>query len=106
MGRGMLQDKLEVRRGEPLLQGTVPRLQNLNLLHKLWEVCYWFGGNERWPFTLLFKYNSGRLQLMHFPYLRRLFEEVNMYLLEFEEHKGLVSALPPEENLKGQRKDD
>ena len=46
MGRGMLQDKLEVRRGEPLLQGTVPRLQNLNLLHKLWEVCYWFGGNE------------------------------------------------------------
>lgn len=104
MGRGMLQDKLEVRRGEPLLQGTVPRLQNLNLLHKLWEVCYWFGGNERWPFTLLFKYNSGRLQLMHFPYLRRLFEEVNMYLLEFEEHKGLVSALPPEENLKGQRK--
>lgn len=43
---------------------------------------------------------------MHIPYLRRLFEEVNMYLLEFEEHKGLVSALPPEENLKGQRKDD
>ena len=46
MGRGMLQDKLKVRRGEPLLQGTVPRLQNLNLLHKLWEICYWFGGNE------------------------------------------------------------
>lgn len=40
---------------------------------------------------------------MHIPYLRRLFEEVNMYLLEFEEHKGLVSALPPEENLKGQK---
>lgn len=51
-------------------------------------------------------YNSGSLQLMHIPYLRRLFEEVNMYLLEFEEHKGLVSALPPEENLKAQRKDD
>lgn len=45
-GRGMLQDKLKVRRGEPLLQGTVLRLQNLNLLHKLWEICYWFGGNE------------------------------------------------------------
>ena len=29
-----------------------------------------------------------------------------MYLLEFEEHKGLMSALSPEENLKGQRKDD
>ena len=89
------QDKLEVRRGEPLLQGTVPRLQNLNLLHKLWEVCYWFGGNEWRPFTLLFKHNSGSLQLMPIPYLRRLFEEFNMYLLEFEEHKDLVSALPP-----------
>ena len=47
-GRGMLLDKSEVRKGESLLQGTGPRLQNLNLLHKLWEVivCYWFGGNE------------------------------------------------------------
>lgn len=49
VGRRMLLDKLEVRKGESLLQGTGPRLQNLNLLHKLWEVtvvCYWFGGNE------------------------------------------------------------
>lgn len=56
---------------------------------------------------LLLYYSSIIVEVssVHIPYLRRLFEEVNMYLLEFEEHKGLVSALPPEENPKGSKKE-